>query len=278
MNTQKKQGAPRIATTRPVNFFVDMLRGENQEAVEDFVGEWQRKKGESLFSTRNILKAGGVLAGYAVYRHIDPWPNSKADNVLISGAAVILLALLVIPRSVSGKALLGEKIALEQMKTELTPGERKQVIEFLSSLSDDQKRRVLDLINTDQGINLEMLKEEDMRKILLEFAGHDNEEEMREEIEKIIAEMKKFWANHWPGIKNGLKTADHTVAEGLKNLQGWLNKHGVKRYKYQNKGDDGKKTWFKRFFSFFTRKQNKNANVIPEIIIIAFSEEQKGGK
>lgn len=245
-NNQAAKGPSLTATgTSPLGILIQALQFENREAVEDFVGSWQRKKGEPLFSPRNIIKAFGVVAGYAVYRHIDPWPNSKADNIVVSGAAVILLALLVMPRSATGKSLLVEKIALEKMKTELTADERKQVIEYLSSLSAEQKKRVLDLLRrTDQGIDLEMLKEEDMRRILLEFVGEDDEVEMRKEIEEIIAEMKKFWAHVWPGIKEGLKTADHAVAEKLRGFRGFLNEHGIKRYKYlqhaKNEKDDEK--------------------------------------
>ncbi len=259
-NNRKGKGATQAVLegkVRPLNILIQALQGENKEIVDDFIGAWQRKKGEQLISTRNIIKTAGVIAGYAAYQHIDPWPNSKVDDIIVGGGAILLLALLVIPKSSTPKSLLVEQIALEKLKSEMTPDERKKVIQFLSALSNEQKKRIFEILKTDQGINVDMLKEEDMRKILLEFVGDDNEVEMRKEIEEVIAEMKKFWVNVLPGIKEGFKTADHATAEKLKEFRGFLNKHGVKRYKYQKDGD-GKKTWFKRFFSFFKWKQKDN--------------------
>ena len=230
MNTQKQEGPDKPKNERQSRKTITIpgtvINPENADEVMKFLKMWQRKRGEPLISTSSFIKAAGVLAGYAVYKHVDPFPNNKLDNTVIKLSALLLLIMIVVPGDKAGKILLSEKIALEQMKSELTPEDRKQVIEYLSSLSAEQIKRALDFLKTDQGINLEMLKEEDMRKILLKYVGDDNEVKIRKEIEEIITEMKQFWADYWPGIKEGLKTADHAVAEKIMRFRQELENKG----------------------------------------------------
>ncbi|MBI3684966.1 hypothetical protein HY250_01010 [Candidatus Azambacteria bacterium] len=209
-------------------------KGEKpEEAAKSFLDFWQRKEGESVASAQNILKAIGTIVGYSMYRHVDPIPDSKVDNAAVFGAAAVLLALLVIPRSnaLGGRFPQFESVMIQGIK-EFTPEEKEKILEFIRNLSNWQEKRLINLLRV---VNQEgktifdpsILKTEEMRNLLRKYIG--DEPGIRKDVDKTAAEVKRFFSDHWPSVKNGYHTADQKTAGALRTFRGWFNSKGVRR-------------------------------------------------
>ncbi|HEY4519160.1 MAG TPA: hypothetical protein VJK01_02285 [Candidatus Paceibacterota bacterium] len=217
-----------------INALVGKESETTEEAAKTFLDFWQRKQGESIVSAQNIVKAATVIGGYAVYRHVDPVPNSKIDNLGVFGAAAVLLVLLAVPRSseLGGRFSQFEGVVLQRIKDDCTPEQKKEILRFIRELSNWQEKRVLNLLKIvgedgKTSFDPSILKEEEMRKTLLEFIG--DEPSMKEDVEKAVVAAKKFFTDNWPATKEKLVTADETIAGGLRTFRGWLNSKGVRR-------------------------------------------------
>ena len=124
-----------------INALVGKESETTEEAAKTFLDFWQRKQGESIVSAQNIIKAAGVIGGYAVYRHVDPVPNSKIDNLGVFGAAAVLLVLLAVPRSseLGGRFPQFEGAVLQRIKDDCTPEQKKEILKFIRELSNCRK-------------------------------------------------------------------------------------------------------------------------------------------
>lgn len=216
---------------------ISALAGEKgekpEEAAKSFLDFWQRKEGESVASAQNIMKAIGAIVGYSVYRHVDPMPDSKVDNAAVFGAAAVLLALLVIPRSnaLGGRFPQFESVVLRGIK-EYKPKEKKEVLKFIRELSNWQEKRIINLLRAvDQEgkpfFDPSILKEKEMRNLIKEYIG--DEPSIKEDIDKTIAEIKKLFTENWPLAKAKLTAADNAVAGQLEKLHGFLSSKGLLR-------------------------------------------------
>ena len=217
-----------------INALVGKESETTEEAAKTFLDFWQRKQGESIVSAQNIIKAAGVIGGYAVYRHVDPVPNSKIDNLGVFGAAAVLLVLLAVPRSseLGGRFPQFEGAVLQRIKDDCTPEQKKEILKFIRELSNWQEKRIINLLKVvgeDGKVSFDpsILKKEEMRRTLLEFIG--DEPSMKEDVEKAVAAAKKFFADNWPVVKENLATADETTAGALRSFRGWLNSKGVRK-------------------------------------------------
>ena len=216
-----------------LNALVGKESETTQEAAKSFLDFWQRKQGESIVSAQNIIKAASAIGGYAVYRHVDPVPNSKIDNLGVFGAAVVLLAFLAVPRSseLGGRFPEFEGAILQHIKDGYTPKQKKEIIRFIRELSNWQEKRVVNLlkvIGEDGKVSFDpsILKKENMRKTLLEFIG--NEPSMLEDVEKAVETTKKFFTDNWPATKGKLVAIDTCIAKTIReDIRPWLKKNGV---------------------------------------------------
>ena len=205
-----------------------------QEAAKSFLDFWQRKRGESIVSGQNVLKAIGVIAGYAAYRHVDPVPDSKIDNIAVFAGAVGLLTLLVVSRSneFGGRFPQFESIVLQRIKDNYTPEQKREVLKFIRELSNWQEKRIINLLKVvgedgKTSFDSTILKDAEMREILLSYIGE--EPSLKEDVDKTIVELKKFFAANWPKTKEAYHAADAAIAGQLREFRSFLNSKGIRR-------------------------------------------------
>jgi hypothetical protein len=63
-----------------------------------FMSWWPREVGEPLLSVSNLGKFAAILVGLGLYKKVDPFPGSKADNVAVYGLAAYLTSQLIVER------------------------------------------------------------------------------------------------------------------------------------------------------------------------------------
>ena len=211
----------------------------------NFFSWWQRKPGESLASTNNVLKALGLIVGYEIYDHADPLEGSNADNAAILLATLALGMLLVVPQSTE----LGAHFHDFETKVllachDLSEEEREKILMWLRGLSHKQEGRigtillkiVADAKNTD--VFKKLLADENMRNILRDLVGEDTKPMTFEEgIEKAQVVIKK----HWPAVEKSLHTIDVGVGAVLEKINNNLAGHW-----WMRKRADGKHHWWSR--------------------------------
>ena len=169
------------------------------------------------------MKMAGVIGSYAVYRHVDPVPDSKIDNLAVFGGAAILLALLFVPRSteLGGRFPQFEsKLVLQKIGKKLTLEEKKDVLKWIRGLSSWQEKRVINLLKVkdekgNESFDILPLKDEEVRKILLELIG--DEPSLARDVEKTVDSIMKFIKENLPEIKKeDIHIAGQKVVQYLK--------------------------------------------------------------
>lgn len=233
---KSKEKEKESASIGITNLILNAITGKEDEttseAAKSFLDFWQRKKGESVVSAQNILKAAGVIGSYAVYRHVDPVPDSKVDNLAVFGGAAILLALLFVPRSaeLGGRFPQFESGILREIGEGLTLEEKREILKWIQGLSNWQEKRVINLLRVvDEKGNISFditpLKEAEIRQMLLELIG--DEPSIREDIDKTVTEVKKFFSENWP-TREQVAKFDEDESKDIRKITDWLAEHGIK--------------------------------------------------
>ena len=194
----------------------------------NFFSWWQRRPGESMVSTDNVLKALGLIVGYEIYNHADPLEGSKADNAAILVAAIALGMLLIVPQSNELGAHFKnfeQKVflAIQGLKVD----EQSEIMKWLRELSNRQEGRIAaTLANLSDENLLKILQEQGSRDLLKELAGDDPESMTFDEA---VKKVQKAWKKYRPYAIAYIDAADETIAGGLRTFRGWLNSKGVRR-------------------------------------------------
>lgn len=199
----------------------------------NFFSWWQRKPGESLASTNNVLKALGLLVGYEIYDHADPLEGSKVDNAAILLITLALGMLLVVPQSTElGAHFQDFETRVLFACHDLPHEEREKIMEWMRKLSHKQEARISTILGKiaanekTAGAFKTILADEKMRAILRNLAGEDAKTMTLEEgIEKV----KQVFAIYWPPTKEKLVEADKTTADIFRAFRSFLNSKGVRR-------------------------------------------------
>lgn len=199
----------------------------------NFFSWWQRKPGESVASTNNVLKALGLLVGYEIYDHADPLEGSKVDNAVILLATLALGMLLVVPQSTELGAHFQDFEAKVLFACHGLPHEeREKIMAWMHELSHRQEARISTILGKIAANEktadafATILADEKMRVILRALAGEDTKAMTLEEgIEKV----KKVFAIYWPPMKEKLIEADKTTASTFRVFRSFLNAKGVRR-------------------------------------------------
>ncbi|MCR4322941.1 MAG: hypothetical protein NUV61_02540 [Candidatus Azambacteria bacterium] len=215
----------------------------------DFFSWWQRKSGESLASTDNVLKALGLLVGYEIYDHADPLKGSKVDNAVILLATLALGMLLVVPQSTE----LGAHFHNFETKVllachDLPEEDRKKILVWLRSLSHKQEGRIGTILlkiagdEKNTGAFKTILADENMRDILRDLVGEEASPMTFEEgVEKAREVVKK----HWPAVHKSLRTIDSNVGGVLEKINDNLERHWFFRSAKPKSKADRKCPWRK---------------------------------
>ena len=205
---EKKGVAASIGIT---NLILNAITGKEDEttseAAKSFLDFWQRKEGESIASAQNIMKMATAIGSYVVYRHVDPVPDSKIDNLAVFGGVAILLALLFVPRSteLGGRFPQFEgKLVLQKIGKKLTREEKMEILKWIRGLSNWQEKRVINLLKVkdekgNESFDILPLKDEEVRKILLELIG--DEPSLAKDVEKTVDSVTQFIKENLPEIK-----------------------------------------------------------------------------
>lgn len=108
-----KSAAPAFSMMSILHQFLPGLAGAAVAAAADKAGEgarsamgptsafmswWPREAGEPILSVSNIGKLAAIIIGLGIYKKVDPFPDSKADNAAVYGLAAYLASQLVIER------------------------------------------------------------------------------------------------------------------------------------------------------------------------------------
>jgi len=205
----------------------------------NFFSWWQRKSGEPLASTNNVLKVLGLIVGYEIYDHADPLEGSQVDNAVILLAALALGMLLVVPQSTE----LGAHFHDFETKAllachDLPEEERKKILTWIRSLSHKQEGRISTILLKIAGdeknadVFKTILTDENMREILRDLVGEDAKPMTFEEgVEKAKEVIKKYW----PAMHKSLRTIDSTVGGVLGKINGNLENRWWIRSAYKPK-------------------------------------------
>lgn len=204
----------------------DALRGDSS-----FFSWWQRQAEESIFSTNNVLKALGLIGGYAVYDHVDPMEGSKVDDAMILVAAIVLGSLLIIPQSNElGTHFHDFETDVFLAVKDLTNEEKEKILTWMRDLSNKQEGRIAAMFKKiaakDKDALTAILADEKMRNLLCELVGEDQKPMSFDEG---IAKAKEVLEKHWPTVKEKYQEADRALAEKLRGFRAFLNAKGVRR-------------------------------------------------
>lgn len=108
-----KPAAPAFSPLRILEHLIPGIAGAAVAAAADKAGEgaksamgptsafmswWPREAGEPLLSVANLGKLAAILVGLGLYKKVDPFPGSKADNAAVYGLATYLASQLVVER------------------------------------------------------------------------------------------------------------------------------------------------------------------------------------
>lgn len=221
---------------------------------DDFITNWQRGEGEPVLSTHNIAKMVAVLAGLGIYKHIDPFPDSRVDNYAVMGLAAYLLLLLGIPQQneLGGRLASAEAPILVTCLKHLGQDKAKihDVMEWLGNLPNRQEQKILQVLQAalsatadnaeEQKLVAEMLADKTTRDFLAKFYGR---EPLPQDIKNGLQIIKKLFADYWPPTKEKLLAMDAHIAKTMRgDLRPWLAETGL----ITNKNDIKKRGWFIR--------------------------------
>lgn len=128
-----------------------------------FMSWWPREAGEPLLSVANLGKFAALLVGLGLYKKVDPFPGSKADNAAVYGLAAYLASQLVVERkndmgshfgSFEGNLFVG--LAVKEFDS------LNDVMDWVNSLDHRQERQLAEMLNAaiaeDKGTRDSVLK------------------------------------------------------------------------------------------------------------------------
>ncbi len=113
-----------------------------------FMSWWPREAGEPLLSVANLGKFAGLLVGLGLYKKVDPFPGSKADNAAVYGLAAYLASQLVVER----KNDMGSHFGSLEGNLFVGLAEKKfssivDVMDWVNGLDHRQERQLAEMLN-----------------------------------------------------------------------------------------------------------------------------------
>lgn len=157
-----KPAAPVFSMMSMLHQFLPGLAGAAVAAAADKAGEgaksamgptsafaswWPREAGEPLLSVSNLGKFAALLVGLGLYKKVDPFPGSKADNAAVYGLAAYLASQLVVERkndmgshfgSLEGNLFVG--LAEKDLSS------LNDVMDWVNSLDHRQERQLAEML------------------------------------------------------------------------------------------------------------------------------------
>ncbi len=158
-----KPAAPAFSMIGLLHQFLPGLAGAAVAAAADKAGEgaksamgptsafmswWPREAGEPLLSVANLGKFAGLLVGLGLYKKVDPFPGSKADNAAVYGLAAYLASQLVVER----KNDMGSHFGSLEGNLFVGLAEKKfssivDVMDWVNGLDHRQERQLAEMLN-----------------------------------------------------------------------------------------------------------------------------------
>lgn len=172
-----KPAAPAFSPLRILEHLIPGIAGAAVAAAADKAGEgaksamgptsafmswWPREAGEPLLSVSNLGKFAAILVGLGLYKKVDPFPGSKADNAAVYGLAAYLTSQLIVERkndmgshfgSFEGNLFVG--LAEKEFSS------LNDVMDWVNSLDHRQERQLAEMLNAalcDESTKVHVLK------------------------------------------------------------------------------------------------------------------------